>query len=675
MNKLLLLILAGMTIAPNAYAQLGGTDSKPGDACTAAEEGHIRRNASADRDISEITLICDGTTWQSATGGGFAALQGQDNPGPCTEEKDGIIRYNAQSDPQWEYCHGGTTSWLPFRLPQCQNDGTGACTLSALRSINDPQLKPSSIRCGDNILGIVGTYGFGSASNFTFSNVTNAALSTLTTAPVITISGIPAGCPAEVAVSGQGTPQISIAGGAWGTSGVITNGQTLAVRLTSSPTLATAHAATISIGSTDSVWTVTTIPPDTTPNAFTFTDQTNVAQNALISSNSVTIAGINTGTPVSVSGEGSPQISINGGAWSTSGTIQNGQTLQVRLTSSAAAGTSSLATVDVGGITTQWSVTTVGPDTVPNAFTFTDVVGAPVSTLTTSNSITINGINTSTPVSVSGGGSPQISIAGGAWVTAGNITNGQSLQVRLTSSATYTQSLTATVDVGGVTDSWSVTTGAVVQLNGTYRQWSNGTFAVSCNDYRNPPTGYVYTGDTGTGTYRIDIDGTGGAAAFDAYCDMTTGGGGWTRIINGSGTTVAELAKFGSTSQISGTFGSATAGIKWGTNDNSYKSYILNIPFSSYKITYSGTYTGGMGWLTVGTAAGSGDGIGLYDAWNANSGGQSLYVNGSAVFDESQTNVSDRTDTINRNDRYVGMKGYTSSYTYNPRYIKYLWVK
>lgn len=74
MNKHLLTLLACSTLltfaAPPTFAQLAGTDTKPGDACTAAEEGYVRRNASVARDASEITLMCNGSTWQSATGGG-----------------------------------------------------------------------------------------------------------------------------------------------------------------------------------------------------------------------------------------------------------------------------------------------------------------------------------------------------------------------------------------------------------------------------------------------------------------------------------------------------------------------------------------------------------------------------------------------------------------------------
>lgn len=67
-KRLLLLVCAVFALVAPAHAALDGWDNKPGDPCTAAEEGHTRRNASADLDGSQITLICDGTQWQSATG-------------------------------------------------------------------------------------------------------------------------------------------------------------------------------------------------------------------------------------------------------------------------------------------------------------------------------------------------------------------------------------------------------------------------------------------------------------------------------------------------------------------------------------------------------------------------------------------------------------------------------
>jgi hypothetical protein len=128
------------------------------------------------------------------------------------------------------------------------------------------------------------------------------------------------------------------------------------------------------------------------------------------------------------------------------------------MTSSASFSTANTATVDVGGVTDTWSVTTFAIDTTPNSFTFTDQTLVPPNDLITSNAVTITGINTGTPVSVSGAGSPQISIAGGAWATSGTITSGQTLVVRLTSSSSLLTAHTATVNVGGVTDVWSVTT-------------------------------------------------------------------------------------------------------------------------------------------------------------------------------------------------------------------------
>jgi hypothetical protein len=196
---------------------------------------------------------------------------------------------------------------------------------------------------------------------------------------------------------------------------------------------------------------------DKAPDGFTFTDLTNQTQSTVVTSNVVTINGIDVATDVTITGQGTPQFRINGGAWVTSGNITNGQTLQLRLTTSAALAMTHTATVVVGTVGGTWSASTVGSDTVPNAFSFTDRTNVAKNTLITSNSITISGINSSTPVSVSGAGA-QISINGGAWGTGGNISNGQTLQVRLTSSSSNNTTLTATVTVGGVNDSWTVAT-------------------------------------------------------------------------------------------------------------------------------------------------------------------------------------------------------------------------
>lgn len=103
-------------------------------------------------------------------------------------------------------------------------------------------------------------------------------------------------------------------------------------------------------------------PLDVTPDAFSFVDQTGVATNTIIISNSVTITGINTPASVTISGE-DPDFRIDGGPWITMGTINNGQTLELRITSNAAPSTTNDARVRIGGNpAVNWSVTTAVPD-------------------------------------------------------------------------------------------------------------------------------------------------------------------------------------------------------------------------------------------------------------------------------------------------------------------------
>lgn len=98
-------------------------------------------------------------------------------------------------------------------------------------------------------------------------------------------------------------------------------------------------------------------PIDTTPNPFVFDPVLNAATNALVQSNAVLIGGINTAADVT------PEAGLeyrvdDAGSWLTAGTISNGQTLRVRMTSSASEGALTSYQITVGTYTTSFSVTT-----------------------------------------------------------------------------------------------------------------------------------------------------------------------------------------------------------------------------------------------------------------------------------------------------------------------------
>jgi hypothetical protein len=102
--------------------------------------------------------------------------------------------------------------------------------------------------------------------------------------------------------------------------------------------------------------TISSGVPDTTPNAFTFTDQTGVALNSTIISNTITVSGINAASAISISGG---TYSINGGAYtSSSGTVTNGQTVSVAHTSSGSNSTAVNTTLTIGGVSDTFTSTT-----------------------------------------------------------------------------------------------------------------------------------------------------------------------------------------------------------------------------------------------------------------------------------------------------------------------------
>jgi hypothetical protein len=98
------------------------------------------------------------------------------------------------------------------------------------------------------------------------------------------------------------------------------------------------------------------LPADATPDAFVFTDVSDADPSTLYASDSQIITGMDAGTAVSVTGG---EYRVAGGAWTSgAGTIDPGQTLELRATSSAESEGVVTVSVTVGTVTVDWTITT-----------------------------------------------------------------------------------------------------------------------------------------------------------------------------------------------------------------------------------------------------------------------------------------------------------------------------
>lgn len=202
-------------------------------------------------------------------------------------------------------------------------------------------------------------------------------------------------------------------------------------------------------------------PNDTTPDQFTLIDQNNLARSTPVESNVITVSGINAPTTISVDvGE----YRVNAGTYtSTASTVNNGDTVQLRNDTSPDYSTSVDMVCDIGGVTDTWTITAEAApasDTTPDQFLLTDQVDVALDTPIESNVITITGIDTPTPISVT---NAQYRINAGVYTTvSGTVNNNDTVQLLLSSASNNNVTTSAILDVGGVTDTWSVTTEAVL---------------------------------------------------------------------------------------------------------------------------------------------------------------------------------------------------------------------
>jgi hypothetical protein len=101
--------------------------------------------------------------------------------------------------------------------------------------------------------------------------------------------------------------------------------------------------------------------------AFAFTPATGVALATVVTSNIITVTGLVSAAPISIA---TGSYAINGGPYTTApGTVNNGDTVTVRQTSSSSYSTATVATLTIAGVSSGFSATTQSPG--PSVLTIT----------------------------------------------------------------------------------------------------------------------------------------------------------------------------------------------------------------------------------------------------------------------------------------------------------------
>jgi hypothetical protein len=218
------------------------------------------------------------------------------------------------------------------------------------------------------------TGGDHTADALSFTPVTGAELGAVTASGTETITGVDAtfafriqdgtgwGTPGTVTIAY--TPAITIVGGeyringgSWTSApGTVAEGDDVEVRGAASDFYDTETFVTVSIDSDEYQFSITTLAADTTPEAFSFVDQTDVELSIVCTSAAITVDGIEAPAVITISGG---TYSINGGDFtSDAGVVSDGDLVQARVTSSGSYATGVTATVTIGGVSDGFTATT-----------------------------------------------------------------------------------------------------------------------------------------------------------------------------------------------------------------------------------------------------------------------------------------------------------------------------
>ena len=242
-------------------------------------------------------------------------------------------------------------------------------------------------------------------------------------------------------------------------------GHTITVTVTATNTLGSASATSVAFGPIVAAG-------DSVPDPFTFVDAVNQPLSTTVESNTITVTGINTAANMTIAGG---EYSKNGtGFVSSPSSVALNDTVKVRGISSPFANGTVNVILTIGGVSDTFTITTsVALDTTPNPFTFTDYPNAPLNTILLSpDTITVGGINAPSNLTITNG---EYSKNGLAFASTPNtVVAGDTVRLRGISSLFAGVQTNVTLTIGGVSDTWTITTAAAGGTDFTAAYLSQG---------------------------------------------------------------------------------------------------------------------------------------------------------------------------------------------------------
>ncbi|MBI1363423.1 MAG: hypothetical protein GC134_05510 [Proteobacteria bacterium] len=280
---------------------------------------------------ASLTVIGDCGTQGMIFGPGHTLVDGNDCIPSLQVNNDGRVSFQAGiTFGAYEVCNPATAGTMRYnasakRMEFCNGDVWGMLGGNTGCSINFPTISDADLD--------------------TFYNTTDAVYS---------------GSDATASVAGATAATVRRNGANTGmSSGVaISQGNSVGIRGRSASLFNQTATFTLDIGAYTACWQITTRQQDVTPNAFNFSNLSAQELDTLVSSNGVTISGFEGPLNVSVGGQGSPELKVDSGPWTSSAQIEPGQSVQLRMTTANAFATSYVASVSIGTYTTSWTVTT-----------------------------------------------------------------------------------------------------------------------------------------------------------------------------------------------------------------------------------------------------------------------------------------------------------------------------